>query len=227
MKTAILITLYNEEPRIKKVLDGLKKYNLILINDGSTDNTLKIIKSYKNAHIISYRKNKGKGYALQKGINYAKNNNYDRLILMDGDGQHNPRDIKKFEKKLSEGYDFVIGSRFIKNNSNIPVLRRIILFGGKIIEKILIGINLTDAHNGYRAMNKISINKIKLTENRMAYASELMFEVIHNDLKYTEVPVKIKYTEETLKKGTGSLLTGFKILFRLIGLKIRYINKKI
>jgi len=226
MKTAIIITLYNEEPRIKKVLDELKKYSLILVNDGSTDNTLKIIKSYKNAHIISYKKNRGKGYALQKGIKYAKNNNYDRLIFMDGDGQHNNKDIKKFEKKLSEGYDFVIGSRFIKNNSNIPLSRRIILFGGKIIEKILIGINLTDAHNGFRAMNKKSINKIKLTENRMAYASELMFEVIHNDLKYTEVPVKIKYTRETLKKGTGSLLTGFKILFRLIGLKIRYINKK-
>jgi len=226
MKNTILITLYNEEPRIKKVLDKLKKYNLILVNDGSTDKTLDIIKKYKNAHIISYGKNKGKGFALQKGLRYAKKAKIERLILMDGDGQHNPRDIKKFEKKLSEGYDFVIGSRFIKNNSNMPLSRRIILFGGKIIEKILIGIDLTDAHNGFRAMNKISINKIKLTENRMAYASELMFEVIHNDLKYTEVPVKIKYTRETLKKGTGSLLTGFKILFRLIGLKIRYINKK-
>lgn len=227
MKTAILITIYNEEPRIKKVLDGLKKYNLILINDGSTDDTLKIIKSCKNAHIISYKKNRGKGYALQKGIKYAKNNNYDRLILMDGDGQHNPRDIKKFEKKLSEGYDFVIGSRFIKNNSNIPLSRRIILFGGKIIEKILIGIDLTDAHNGFRAMNKKSINKIKLTENRMSYASQLMFEIKKHKLTYTEVPVKIKYTKDTLEKGTGSLFTGFKILFRLIGLKIRYINKKI
>ena len=225
MKSAILITLYNEEPRIKKVLDGLKKYNLILINDGSTDNTLKIIKSYKNAHIISYNKNKGKGYALQKGIKYAKNNNYDRLILMDGDGQHNPRDIKKFEKKLSQGYDFVIGSRFIKNNSNIPLSRRIILFGGKIIEKILIGINLTDAHNGFRAMNKNAIKKIKLTENRMSYASQLMFEIKKNKLNYCEVPVKIKYTKETLEKGTGSLFTGFKILYRLIGLKIKYLNK--
>jgi len=226
MKTAILITLYNEEPRIKKVLDGLIKYDLILVNDGSTDNTLEIIKSYKKSHIISYKKNKGKGYALQKGINYAKNNNYDRLILMDGDGQHNHRDIKKFEKKLSEGYDFVIGSRFIKNNSNIPLSRRIILFGGKIIEKILIGVELTDAHNGFRAMNKKSINKIKLTENRMSYASELMFEIKKHKLTYIEVPVKIKYTKDTLEKGTGSLFTGFKILFRLIGLKIKYLNVK-
>ena len=226
MKVGILITAYNEEPRIKKVLDKIKNKNVILVNDGSTDKTENIIDSYKNVIKISYKKNKGKGYALRKGLSYAKRNNFDQLILMDADGQHNPSEIKKFIKKLDEGYDFVSGSRFIKNNSNIPVGRKLILFGGKLIEKVLIGINLTDAHNGYRAMGKNAIKKIKINENRMAYASELMFEVIHNDLKYTEVPVKIKYTKETLSKGTGSLLTGFKILFRLIGLKIRYINKK-
>ena len=75
MKNTILITLYNEEPRIKKVLDKLKKYNLILVNDGSTDKTLNIIKKYKNAYIISYGKNKGKGFALQKGLRYAKSQN--------------------------------------------------------------------------------------------------------------------------------------------------------
>ena len=91
-----------------------------------------------------------------------------------------------------------------------------LFFLGNIIEKVLIGINLTDAHNGYRAMSKTAIKKIKITENRMAYASELMFEVIHNDLKYTEVPVKIKYTRETLKKGTGSLLTGLKFYLDLL-----------
>ena len=226
MKKAILITLYNEEPRINNVLNKLKKYDLILVNDGSTDKTLEIIQKFKNAKVISYKKNKGKGYALKRGIAYAKKNKYDRLILMDGDGQHNPIEIKKFIKKLDEGYDFVIGSRFIKNNSNIPLSRRIILYGGKIIEKVLIGIELTDAHNGYRAMNKKSINKIKLTENRMSYASQLMFEIKKHKLTYIEVPVKIKYTKDTLEKGTGSLFTGFKILFRLIGLKIKYLNVK-
>jgi glycosyltransferase involved in cell wall biosynthesis len=225
MKKAILITLYNEEPRINNVLKKLKKYDLILVNDGSTDKTLEIIQKFKNAKVISYKKNKGKGYALKRGIAYAKKNKYDRLILMDGDGQHNPIEIKKFIKKLDEGYDFVIGSRFIKNNSNIPLSRRIILYGGKIIEKVLIGIELTDAHNGYRAMNKKSINKIKLTENRMSYASQLMFEIKNHNLKYCEVPVKITYSKETLDKGTGSLFTGFKILYRLIWLKIKYLNK--
>ena len=74
------------------------------------------------------------------------------------------------------------------------------------------------------AMNKKSINKIKLTENRMSYASQLMFEVKKHGLKYTEVPVKIKYTKETLEKGTGSVLTGLKILYRLFWLKIKYLN---
>jgi len=224
MKKGVLITLYNEEKRIEKVLNKLKNYELILVNDGSSDNTLKKIKKYTGANIISYRKNRGKGYALQKGMAYAKKNNFDRIILMDGDGQHNPAEIEKFENKLDDGYDFVIGSRFLKYESNVPITRRIILWGGNIIEKLLIGIKLTDSHNGFRAMNKNSINKIKLTENRMAYASQLMFEIKKHNLTYVEVPVKIKYTQETLDKGTGSLLTGFKILFRLVGLKIKYIK---
>ena len=225
MKNTILITLYNEEPRIKKVLDKLKKYNLILVNDGSTDKTLDIIKKYKNAHIISYGKNKGKGFALQKGLRYAKKAKIERLILMDGDGQHNPSEIKKFNVMLNKGYDVVIGSRFINQESNVPKIRRIILFGGKLIERLVIGIKLTDAHNGFRGLSKNAIKKIKLTENRMAYASQLMFEVKKHKLSYCEVPVKIKYTKETLDKGTGSLITGFKILYRLIGLKIKYINR--
>ena len=225
MKNTILITLYNEEPRIKKVLDKLKKYNLILVNDGSTDKTLDIIKKYKNAHIISYGKNKGKGFALQKGLRYAKKAKIERLILMDGDGQHNPSEIKKFNVMLNKGYDVVIGSRFINQESNVPKIRRIILFGGKLIERLVIGIKLTDAHNGFRGLSKNAIKKIKLTENRMAYASQLMFEVKKHNLSYCEVPVKIKYTKETLDKGTGSLITGFKILYRLIGLKIKYINR--
>ena len=225
MKNTILITLYNEEPRIKKVLDKLKKYNLILVNDGSTDKTLDIIKKYKNAHIISYRKNKGKGFALQKGLRYAKKAKIERLILMDGDGQHNPSEIKKFNVMLNKGYDVILGSRFINQESNVPKIRRIILFGGKLIERLVIGIKLTDAHNGFRGLSKNAIKKIKLTENRMAYASQLMFEVKKHKLSYCEVPVKIKYTKETLDKGTGSLITGFKILYRLIGLKIKYINR--
>ena len=225
MKNTILITLYNEEPRIKKVLDKLKKYNLILVNDGSTDKTLDIIKKYKNAHIISYRKNKGKGFALQKGLRYAKKAKIERLILMDGDGQHNPSEIKKFNVMLNKGYDVILGSRFINQESKVPKIRRIILFGGKLIERLVIGIKLTDAHNGFRGLSKNAIKKIKLTENRMAYASQLMFEVKKHKLSYCEVPVKIKYTKETLDKGTGSLITGFKILYRLIGLKIKYINR--
>lgn len=225
MKKYVLITLYNESPRIKKVLENLKEYNLILVNDGSTDNTLEIIKSYKNAHIITYKENRGKGYALQKGLRYAKKVKIERLILMDGDGQHNPNEIKKFDAKLDEGYDVVLGSRFIKNQSNVPAMRKIILFGGKLIERLVIGVKLTDAHNGFRAMGKNAIRNILLTENRMAYASQLMFEIKKHNLSYCEVPVKIKYTKETLDKGTGSLITGFKILFRLIGLKIKYLNK--
>ena len=220
MKIGVLITVYNEGPRIDKVLKKLSKYRTIVVNDGSTDDTLSKVKKYKNVELISYTKNKGKGYALQRGFALARKLKFDTLILMDGDGQHNPADIPKFVKKLGDGFDVVLGSRFIKH-TKIPFFRQILLRGGCLIEKLVIGIDLTDVHNGYRAINKNALNKIKLTENRMAYASELMMEIIKYDLSYSEIPIKVKYTGEIMAHGTSSLFTGFKILFRLALLKIR------
>ena len=220
MEIGVLITVYNEGPRIDKVLKKLSKYRVIVVNDGSIDDTLSKVKKYKNVELISYTKNKGKGYALQRGFARARKLKFDTLILMDGDGQHNPADIPKFVKKIKDGFNVVLGSRFIKR-TKIPFFRRIILRCGCLIEKLVIGIDLTDVHNGYRAINKNALNKIKLTENRMAYASELMMEIIRHDLSYSEIPIKVKYTPEIMDQGTSSIFTGFKILFRIALLKIR------
>ena len=222
MKLGVLITVYNESPRIDKVLKKLSEYQVIVVDDGSIDDTLSKVKKYKNVKIITYSKNKGKGYALQRGFARARKLKFDTLILMDGDGQHDPADIPKFVNKINDGFDVVLGSRFIKP-TKIPFFRRIILQGGRFIEKFVIGIDLTDAHNGYRAINKKSLNKLKLTENRMAYASELMMEIVDHKLSYAEIPIKVEYTREIMKHGTSSLFTGFKILFRILLLKIRRI----
>jgi len=222
MKIGVLITVYNESKRIDNVLKKLAKYRVIVVNDGSTDNTLSKVKKYKNVELISYKQNRGKGYALQRGFARARKLKFDTLILMDGDGQHNPNDIPKFVKKIENGFDVILGSRFIKH-TEIPLFRRIMLRGGCLIEKLVIGIDLTDAHNGYRAMNKNALEKIKLTENRMSYASELMMEIIKHNLSYSEIPIKVKYTREIMDRGTSSLFTGFKILFRIAILKIRRI----
>ena len=191
MKIGVLITVYNEGPRIDKILKKLTKYQVIVVNDGSTDDTLLKVKKYKNVESITYSKNRGKGYALRRGFARARKLKFDILILMDGDGQHNPADIPRFIKKIEDGFDVVLGSRFIKH-TKIPFFRRIILHGGRLIEKLIIGINLTDAHNGYRAINKKALNKVRLTENRMAYASELMMEIIRHNLSYSEIPIKVK-----------------------------------
>ena len=220
MKLGVLITVYNESPRIDKVLKKLSEYQVIVVDDGSIDDTLSKVKKYKNVKIITYSKNKGKGYALQRGFARARKLKFDTLILMDGDGQHDPADIPKFVKKINDGFDVVLGSRFIKP-TKIPLFRRIMLRGGCLIEKFVIGIDLTDAHNGYRAINKKSLNKLKLTENRMAYASELMMEIVDHNLSYSEIPIKVEYTREIMDHGTSSFFTGVKILFRLVLLKIR------
>jgi hypothetical protein len=75
---------------------------------------------------------------------------------------------------------------------------------------------MTDAHNGFRALSRNAAEKIKITADRMAHASEIVEEVHHLDLKYREIPVVIRYTEETLRKGHGSFMEGVRILYTMI-----------
>ena len=83
MKIGVLITVYNEGPRIDKILKKLSKYHVIVVNDGSTDDTLLKVKKYKNVESITYSKNRGKGYALQRGLVRARKLKFDILIALD------------------------------------------------------------------------------------------------------------------------------------------------
>jgi polyprenyl-phospho-N-acetylgalactosaminyl synthase len=124
-------------------------------------------------------------------------------VTFDADGQHIIKDIERFllafEKDVS--LDVVIGSRFIeKTDTNVPLTRRLILWGGKLFTSIVSGIHLTDTHNGYRMFRVEVIQKIHLTLDGMEYASELLDQIQMGGFRYKEVPVNIHYDEYTLSK---------------------------
>lgn len=97
--------------------------------------------------------------------------------------------------------DVVMGSRFIvKTNTNVPFMRRIILWGGRIFTSIVSGVHLTDAHNGYRMMRIKTLEKIHITMDGMEYASELIDQIGQYKFHFQEVPVNIHYDEYTLAK---------------------------
>jgi len=221
MKTTVVIPAFNEGKRIGKVLKSLSKYpySVIVVNDGSSDNTADIVEKFGQVELITHKKNQGQGAALKSGIRSALKSKSDIIVTFDADGQHRPTEIKKFIKKIREGYDVVLGSRFLKQ-TKLPLRRKIILRGSILVERLFLGVNLTDAHNGFRAFSRKAARKIKITESGMSHASEIVYQIKKLNLTYAEVPVKIKYSAETLDKGGNSIKRAIEVLSKILKWRI-------
>jgi glycosyltransferase involved in cell wall biosynthesis len=151
--------------------------------------------------------NRGAGAALETGFAYIRehspDNHWEYVLTFDADGQMDIADMGKFEKafETDSSLDIVIGSRFItKTNTNVPPLRRVILWGGRIFTRLVSGIHLTDAHNGYRMLRVTTLDRIHITMDGMEYASELIDQIAIHRLHFCEVPVNIHYDDYTLGK---------------------------
>lgn len=218
----IVIPAYNEEKNIGKVIEDLHKHgykNIIVVDDGSIDKTYEIAKR-KGCMVLRHITNLGQGAALRTGIKYALLKNAKVIVTFDADGQHLAKDIENLVKPIIfDDYDVVLGSRFLKKDSNIPIIRKIVLKLGVLFTRLISGIKVTDTHNGLRALSNYAAKKIKITMNGMTHASEILDEIVRNNLKYKEVPVTILYNDETLKKGQSSLNS--------IRIAIKMINKKL
>ncbi|RAL55823.1 hypothetical protein BLD25_04085 [Candidatus Gracilibacteria bacterium GN02-872] len=209
----ILLRAYNEAKVIKGVLEELLKNgykNILVVNDGSTDETKEILESFSGKiFFVNHSTNRGAGAALETGFEYIRRfGKVKYVITFDSDGQHCVADIQKFLKKFESDKDLwvIFGSRFLqKSETNVPFFRKIVLFLGKIFTFLVSGIYLTDTHNGLRGFRFEALKKIHLKMDSMAYASELIDEVRKNNIKYTEVFVVIKYTDYSLQKGQSSL----------------------
>ncbi len=204
MKILIIIPAYNEHDNILKVYNKIKKhdkkneYDVLVINDGSTDNTLKILKDNNIPH-IDLIKNLGIGGAVQTGYKYAYINNYDIAIQFDGDGQHNIENVKDIIKPIEENKaDMVIGSRFIdKNSSNFKSTKarrvgiNLISFFIKIVTKK----KIYDTTSGFRAINKNLIQKFA-DDYPVEYPEPVSTtKTLRNNYIVSEVPVKMNERE--------------------------------
>jgi glycosyltransferase involved in cell wall biosynthesis len=196
----IVIPAYNEGERIKKVineLQGLGYKSIVVIDDGSKDNTFEVLKSIKGIHVLRHIVNRGQGATLQTGTDYALTQNPDFIIHFDADGQHDTADIPAILETLKNGSEMALGTRFhsSKKAQNIPLSKVITLKLGTIVTWIISGIMLTDTHNGFRAFKPEAAKVVKITLDRFEHASEILDLVKIKKLKYKEVPVTIKYLE--------------------------------
>jgi polyprenyl-phospho-N-acetylgalactosaminyl synthase len=217
LNTYIIIPAFNESSGLAAVLESLLPLNfgIIVIDDGSTDNTGNIAGDFP-VLLIRHELNLGQGAALETGMEAARKLNADFVIHFDADGQHDPSDITQLLIPLQKDEaDIVFGSRFLgKKPSGLSLLKKIILNAGRWINYLITGILLTDAHNGIRALNKKALHSIHFHQPGMAHASEILYEVRRKSLRYLERPVHISYTDYSKRKGQ-SLLNSVNILFHL------------
>jgi glycosyltransferase involved in cell wall biosynthesis len=190
MSVLVGIPAYNESKTIAKIISESSKFGtVVIVDDGSTDDTCKLAKE-AGALVISHSKNMGYGKSISDLFSYAKKENYTILVTLDGDGQHNPNEIPLFLKAV-KNTDVVIGNRFLGKN-NTPSYRK---FGIKIINTLS---NVGDSQCGFRCFNKEAIDAIagNIYETNMGASVEILRVIKSNNLKITEVTCEITYNGE-------------------------------
>jgi polyprenyl-phospho-N-acetylgalactosaminyl synthase len=199
----VVVTAYNESSVISEVVNGIRQagYSVVVVDDASSDDTGDRALS-AGARVLRHPVNLGQGAALQTGSAFALRNEAQYIVTFDGDGQHRPEDIASLTDALMRHQaDFALGSRFLGNALDLPRLRRAILRLAVLFTRLTTGLKVTDAHNGMRAMTRRGASYIRLRQNRMAHASEILDQIARSKLAYVEVPVTIVYTAYSLQKG--------------------------
>jgi glycosyltransferase involved in cell wall biosynthesis len=217
-KIFFVIPAYNEGEKIRHVVLDLQKTgykNIVVIDDGSKDNTYDSCQGLK-IHTLKHIINRGQGAALKTGIDFALLHGADAIVTFDSDGQHRVEDLPAMLKPVLNGeVDVTLGSRFLKK-TNLPFTRKILLKGAVLIQWVFYGVKLSDAHNGYRVLSRSAAEKIHISADRMEHASEIVEEIIKKKISFKEVPVIIRYTDYSVKKGHGSYLGALRIFFKMI-----------
>jgi glycosyltransferase involved in cell wall biosynthesis len=212
----LIIPAYNEAAVIGRVVADLARlgHTIVVVDDGSTDETGRKA-SAAGAIVVTHPINLGQGAALQTGIQFALRQGADTIVTFDADGQHRTADIDSLIDALTtNNADFALGSRFLGGTVAMPISRRLLLMTATWFTRLTSGLNVSDTHNGLRAMTRRGASRIKLRQNRMAHASELLNEIARSGLRYVEVPVTIEYSRYSLAKGQR-LVDSLRILMDL------------
>ena len=196
IKIACVIPAWNEEKNITTVINAVKPFvwETIVVDDCSRDKTASLVKA-TGAKLISHPINRGQGASLQTGNDYALSLGADIIVHFDGDNQFLAKEIEDMVRPIiNNEADIVFGSRFLGKETNFPALKKYLIYPlAKLFTRLILGVKLSDPQNGFRAMNRLAAEKIKIANREMAHNSEIQSKAFAYHLRIKEVPITVIY----------------------------------
>jgi len=207
----------NESTRIEPVLVALQMKgikNIVVVNDGSDDNTRGVVNKYRGIVLLDHIINLGPGAATLTGIKYAVKQGAKYVVTLDADSQHNPENVNQLiEHMHEEKLDLVIGSRFLQHN-DIPFTRLVYNFFGNIISFMITGVFLSDSQSGMKAMSRKFAEQLEISFDGFEFCIEIIKQARIHGAEIGEIPIDVKYTKDTMSKGQN-FQTGLGMLLKL------------
>jgi glycosyltransferase involved in cell wall biosynthesis len=196
LRYAILIPAYNEEKSLPDLLGQLPcaREDVVVVDDGSKDETAEITRK-SGCVVITQGENLGKGAAQRAGFEYIKSRNYDGVVALDADGQHDPSLIPVFVRTAEEkGLDILVGTRRLEPGTGMPLLRLLTNLMTSLVVSIISGQRIRDSQSGYRYLSSRVIGKIPLTTSRYQTESEVLIKAGRMGYRIGEIPISTIYS---------------------------------
>lgn len=218
---SVIITAYNEENTIGKVIKDIKKIKsfkieIIVVDDGSKDKTKKVATQSGIDKIISYSPNRGKGAAFREGIKKATG---EYIIQIDADYQFLPQEIPKIIGPLRDGFDISLGTRYEKDSiideDSVNYFRRVGSYFLSLVTSLCAGKKITDVMAGFKGFKRSVLKEIKPTKNHFGYEAEIVIKAAKKGYKIKNIPISYK-RRQTGKSNVNSVKDGLLVLQTII-----------
>ncbi|MBD3676699.1 MAG: glycosyltransferase family 2 protein [Planctomycetaceae bacterium] len=211
MKVLTALPVFNEANHLEAVLSEVRRYssNILVVDDGSTDGTSELLDRESDLFVIHHDQNLGYGAGLRSAFGFAQKHNFDALVTIDCDGQHQPCLIPALAAALEspDAVDVVSGSRYLQafeNDTAPPEARRAINMKINRLLKDELGLVLTDSFCGFKAYRVTALKNLEVSELGYAMPMQFWVQVVAQELRIREFPVPLIYLEEERSFG-GSL----------------------